>query len=131
MLERLDGVQATCRRNARHLIDLTAEFTFVDVPTIARGAEPAFLRLPVLVDSQARASRLFDLLVQEGIGVSRSYGLTVAEMYTNVFPFEESDYPGASRVARCLLTLPTHAYLEDTDLVRLAGAFCAARQTGD
>jgi perosamine synthetase len=126
MLGRLGGVQAVCRRNARRLMDLLTGFAFVQVPTVSCEAVPVYLRLPVLVDSRARASRLFDLLAREGIGVSRSYGVTVAELYAGRLPFVESQYPGACRVAQCLLTLPTHAYLGDRDFERIAGAFRAA-----
>ena len=33
---------------------------------------------------------------------------------------------GASRLARCLLTLPTHAYLKEEDMARITDAFQAA-----
>jgi dTDP-4-amino-4,6-dideoxygalactose transaminase len=131
MLEQLGDVQAACRRNARRLIDLLAEVPFVQVPAIARGAEPVFLRLPVLVDSPARASKLFELLAQQGIGVSHSYGATVAQLYARTYPFGRGDYPGASRVAHCLLTLPTHSYVQEADFTRIAGAFRVAGHRGD
>lgn len=130
MLERMDDVQAVCRQNARRLMDMLAEWPFVQVPAIARGAEPVFLRLPVLVDSPARAGKLFGLLAREGIGVSHSYGATVAQLYANTYRFERSAYPGASRVARSLLTLPTHTYVQEADLARIAGAFRAAGHSG-
>ncbi|MGD8791945.1 MAG: DegT/DnrJ/EryC1/StrS family aminotransferase [Anaerolineae bacterium] len=123
ILERLDGIQATSRQNARQLMDRLAEFTFVRWPTIPAGAEPVFLRLPLVVEGEEVANRLFDRLWEAGIGVSRSYWRTLADLFSEELGTDEQDYPGAARLARCLLTLPTHTYLKQDDFARISRAF--------
>ena len=125
ILARLDRIQAVCRRNARWLMAQLAEFGFVTVPQIAPDAEPVFLRLPIVVEGEERTNRLFDLLSREGLGVSRSYWRTVPELYSDLFSSDGKDFPGALRLARCLLTLPTHAYLREEDFERIVVAFQA------
>jgi dTDP-4-amino-4,6-dideoxygalactose transaminase len=123
ILSRLDLIQSTCRRNAQWLMDELAQFRFVSLPHVSPHAGPVFLRLPIVVDRAERASRLYDRLWEDGIGVSRSYRHTMPEMCPGVFTTSGDHYPGASQLAACLLTLPTHAYLDQDDVVRIIGAF--------
>jgi hypothetical protein len=127
ILGRLDGIQSVWRRNARLLKERLAEFEFVTLPKATGGADPAFLRLPIVVDQVAGAEVLFDLLWQQGIGVSKSYVRTLEDLYSDrlpVTPFrtgpvDEGRYPGAIKLASCLLTLPTHTYLTEEDIDRI------------
>ena len=131
ILTRLDQILAVRRDNAPRLMAQLAEFDFVNLPEIAPGAEPVFLRLPFVVKGEERANRLFDLLSREGVGVSRSYWRTLPDLFSAVVPSDEQDYPGASCLASCLLTLPTHAYLREEDFERIAEAFRAVNSQGD
>jgi len=125
ILNRLEGVQSIGRRNARRLMARLAEFDFVTLPHIPQEAEPVFLRLPIVVRGEERSGRLFELLRQAGIGVSRSYGHSLPDLCSGVFRTSGQGFPGASRLARCLLTLPTHPYVREEDFARIAGAFRA------
>lgn len=123
LLGRLDRIHAIQRRNAQRMMDQLAGFGFVTLPEPAAGAEPVFLRLPVVLDSKSRADMLFDHLWREGIGVSRSYYRTQADLFPDQFCAGRHKLPGASRLANCLLTLPTHSYLQEEDLGRIVMAF--------
>lgn len=125
ILKRLELIQSASRRNARRLIAQLGEFDFVTLPQIPPDAEPVFLRLPIVVGGEERANRLFDLLWQEGIGVSRSYLRTLPDLFCATLPTNGHDFPGASRLATSLLTLPTHAYLREEDFTRIASVFHA------
>jgi dTDP-4-amino-4,6-dideoxygalactose transaminase len=128
ILKRLDRLQSVSRQNARRLMAQVAEFDFVGLPHLLPEAEPVFLRLPIVVDSEERANRLFDRLWQEGIGVSRSYLRTLPDLtgFGNLSgPAAQREFPGASRLAACLLTLPTHAYLREGDFAAVRRAFQA------
>jgi dTDP-4-amino-4,6-dideoxygalactose transaminase len=126
MLERLDKVHATRRLNAAGLMTLLGEFPFVAIPDIPTGAEPVFLRLPVIVDSPERAEYLSQELGRSGIGVSRSYQRTLPDLYSNSIPASSRAFSGASRLASCLLTLPTHGFLKERDFEAILVAFRAA-----
>jgi dTDP-4-amino-4,6-dideoxygalactose transaminase len=123
IVERLGPVQAEARRNAGRLMADLAEFDFLTVPYIPPDAVPAFLRLPVVIDREERASRLFDVLWQEGIGVSRSYWRSLPDLFSGMLGTDERHFPGAARLATCLLTLPTHSYLRDEDLTKIVDVF--------
>jgi dTDP-4-amino-4,6-dideoxygalactose transaminase len=126
ILSRLDREQAIWRRNARHLAAILAEFDFVQQPGVAEGTEPVFLRFPFVVDSPERARVLYDRLWKKGIGVSRSYLRTLPDLYSERLALDASGFPGAARLAECLLTLPTHSFLREKDFRRIAQAFYEA-----
>jgi len=123
ILTRLDRQQAIWRRNARHLAAILAECDFVQQPEVAAGTEPVFLRFPFVVDGPERASGLYDRLWKKGIGISRSYFRTLPDLYSKRLALDPSGFPGATRLAECLLTLPTHSYLREKDFARIAQAF--------
>ena len=123
ILARLDQVQAVSCHNARQLMEQLSEFDFAKIPQIAPEAEPIFLRLPIVLEDEKRVEKIFDGLSQAGIGVSRSYSRTIPDLYANDFPSHGKEYPGASQLAACLLTLPTHAYLREEDIDRIVGVF--------
>lgn len=123
ILARLDEVQAISRHNARQLMEQLSGFGFAKIPQIAPEAEPIFLRLPIVFENEQLAEKIFDHLSQVGIGVSRSYTRTIPDLYAKDFPADGKEYPGASRLAACLLTLPTHAYLREQDIDRIVGVF--------
>ncbi|RPI55249.1 MAG: hypothetical protein EHM56_05435, partial [Chloroflexi bacterium] len=99
VVERLESVQAQGRRNAARLMAELAEFPFVSLPHVSPDAVPAFLRLPVVLDRQERADRLFDELWRQGIGVSRSYWRTLPDLFSGVLQPGEESFPGAVRLA--------------------------------
>ncbi len=123
ILTRLGAHQAASRDNAQRLMDHLAEYDGFCLPRVAPCAEPVFLRLPIVVESKLRADRLFGLLEREGIGVSRSYWRSLPDLFSERLGTDERTFPGAAKLARCLLTLPTHTYLRDDDLARVARAF--------
>jgi dTDP-4-amino-4,6-dideoxygalactose transaminase len=124
LLERLEPIQETQRRNAQRLRQLLGGHDFVSLPRVAPDATPVYLRFPVVVDGPDRAARLFDQLWQRGIGVSRSYRRTLADLFG--LPDRLGlGFPGATWLANCLLTLPTHAYMDARDFDDIARVFGA------
>jgi dTDP-4-amino-4,6-dideoxygalactose transaminase len=124
LLKRLEPVQETQRQNAQRLRQRLAGLDFVSLPRVTPGAVPVYLRFPLVIDRPERAARLFDRLWQVGIGVSRSYRRTLADLF-DLSDRAGSGFAGAARLASCLLTLPTHAYLDQDDFDNIAEAFGA------
>lgn len=79
----------------------------VRLPQVPDGGAPAWLRFPILVPEPAK-KRLLGSAVRH-LGLSGSYPASVPEI-PGIGPFlrERADCPGAQRVAREILTLPTH-----------------------
>jgi dTDP-4-amino-4,6-dideoxygalactose transaminase len=130
ILERLEAQQSASRQNAQRLMAHLVKYDGYTFPQIPPGATPVFLRLPVIAESQHLADRLFDLLEQQGIGVSRSYWRSLPDLFSKVLSTDEVIYPGAAKLARCLLTLPTHTYLQDDDFKRIAHVFGRVTREG-
>lgn len=119
ILTRISQAQAISVKNAQKLMELLSEFEFLRIPAISPEAEPVFLRLPIILDDKLLADKVFDGLSRVGIGVSRSYSRTIPDLYAKEFPSDGKEFPGADRLAACLLTLPTHAYLLEEDMDRI------------
>lgn len=116
ILSRLELLMARRRCNARRLRSVLGGYDYVSVSPVPADAEPAYLRLPFIVGFPDRAQTLYDLLFAAGIGASRSYTHSLPELFADQLNVSASGYPGAGCLARCLLTLPTHHYLQERDI---------------
>ena len=89
-------------------------------------ASPAFLRLPVLLPDPATRGRALAALTSNGIGASRSYPASLADL-----PELQQDFGAVQRatvgrdVAECILTLPTHPFVDADDISRTAAVLTA------
>lgn len=124
LLDRLEAANSLRREHARQLIARLQALDFVHIPPPAAGAEPIYLRVPLLVADEARRERLFRQLWEAGLGVGRMYRLPLSEFFPQI---ADGAYPGAESVARHLLTVPTHHYLRPDDLERIARIVLSAQ----
>lgn len=122
VLDRLEGLNAARRKMAASLRAALEEAPGVRVVQPAPGTRPVYLRLPVLpvagqwprdVASRGRA-----------LGVVRSYPLPLHRI-PSLAPFLAADgeYPGASKLAASLLTLPTHGHVRGADVRAMVRLF--------
>jgi perosamine synthetase len=126
LLGRLDAINYQRRQNAYRLMDRLEGMGFVHIPPPAETAEPIYLRLPVIITDEGRRDRLFRRLWRAGLGVGRMYRQPLPDLFPQL---SAETYPGASYVARHLLTLPTHHYLTEEDVERIAQIFQAECST--
>ena len=115
LLPQLDAINARRRRHAQRLAAVLSDFPQVTMPVYAEDA--IYLRFPLLAATPALADALEQRLWAAGMGVGRMYRRTLPEFFPQL---AGSRLPGAERVARTLLTLPTHHYVQDRDLERMA-----------
>lgn len=82
----------------------------------AAGAEPGYLRLPVLASPRTHASAP----AARALGIMPGYPLSLADLpgFTRVIN-RDGDFSGARLLAQRLITLPTHRLLAERDLRRL------------
>lgn len=120
LLSRLDTINAVRRENGRQLKTHLRSLDFVHVPESAAAAEPIYLRLPVLADTAERREQLYHTLWNAKVGVGRMYRYPLTEIFPEL---GSPPCPGAEQVARRLLTLPTHHYMNDKDIERIAELF--------
>jgi len=127
LLPRLAGWNAQRRAHAQHLLAaLPPQAGLTPIAPLA-GAQPIYVRLPLLARDQAQREDLVVRLRRAGIGAGRLYGQTLAEILRHAPTdphapaFSQStgaaaDFPGATEIAQRLLTLPTHPYVQENDL---------------
>jgi perosamine synthetase len=139
LLSRLDEINAGRRYRGEQLTDALGNLEGVQLPSLVllggdrgsghspgeathdgqgKGAvDPIYLRLPIMFDTEERREAVLRKLHASGIGAGRMYRKTLAQLFPN---YADGVYPGAECVAKCLLTLPTHHYVLDQDVLRMA-----------
>lgn len=129
LFERIDDITARRRDKAerirQRLRDLDALTAIDPLP----GAEPVYLRLPLLTRHAGQRDRLVAALNAAGIGATRSYPQSIGRLpqvleYARV---QNDRLEGADRIAERILTVPTQHYLTDADIERMAQVLREAR----
>jgi perosamine synthetase len=112
LCRRLDTINAQRIANAERLRAALADVPGVQLITPPAGANPVYLRLPVLARSQAERDRLVAALEADGIGATASYPSALADVpkVKVRLAADSPDTPAARAVAGRIITLPTHAY---------------------
>jgi perosamine synthetase len=98
--------------NAEKLRAALADVASLQLVTPPAGAQPVYLRLPVLAQSSGHRARLIQALEAAGIGATASYPCALIEVpqVRARLAADSPETPGARDVAARILTLPTHAY---------------------
>jgi dTDP-4-amino-4,6-dideoxygalactose transaminase len=117
------------RRNAARLQRALAAVPTFTTITHPDASEPGYLRLPVIASDRGRDA--LSGATARRLGVMPGYPKPLCDLDVLrprlANPIES--FPGASRLARTLLTLPTHSLLSETDLVDLETLVHGTRRT--
>lgn len=84
--------------------------------------EATYLRFPLLMPSSDQKLELCAIAKQQGLGPSPLYPCPINEIPELKGAFSKSQYPGARRLAECLVTLPTHQLVQQPDFDRIVEA---------
>jgi dTDP-4-amino-4,6-dideoxygalactose transaminase len=79
-----------------------------------------YLRVPVLAASGAERKRIHARGQRRGLGISLAYPMPVHDIPELKHAFAGQRFPSAERLAERLLTLPTHHWLERSDVAAIA-----------
>jgi len=114
----VDREVATRIRNAGRLLTAARRSERVETIAPVRDAEPGYLRLPILAPVGKRASLVRATVKRRG--VMPVYPTRLKEL-PSLAPHLVSlpHLPGSSRLAKDLLTVPTHSLLSEEDLVAI------------
>lgn len=122
MLQRLKEINEARRAKARLLMErLSGVIRF---PEIVTGAEPVFLRLPVIPGTAVTQAI-------PRMGVVRSYPVALNEI-EELKPslVNSAVYPVSKILANGIVTLPTHQFVTDGDSAKIINAISAADTSG-
>ena len=90
------------------------------IPKPDVAGQPVYLRFPILFLKKETRDRMFRILSQQRLGASRSYRTPLNEIVGfRKYLSADDDYPAAKLVADRILTLPTHSYVEATDIAKM------------
>lgn len=122
VMERLDTLNAGRRNVAVSLLSKLDKLGRVQVIRPLPGAEPVFLRLPLLPEKDEWPhGRVPEI---QKLGVVRSYPLALQDIATLKSHIVGSkNCPMAALLAKNILTLPTHGFVQDADLMAMADVF--------
>ncbi len=120
LFARLDTIAAQ-RRTAAERYAKRLPWGSLLRPIVPRPtAVPAYLRYPVLVDSECR-DRVMEALRQKGIGATASYPSAINDIpqLQSLLQLEDQKISGGRDLAKQILTLPTHGYVTEADQDRI------------
>lgn len=103
---------------------------------VTRGLQPSAesvqLRFPVLMKNKEKRSRICALSKRQGLGISHFYPTAIQEIPELQSSLAAVNAPGASILADCLITLPTHDYVTQRDIDRITAVVQAVQyEMGD
>jgi dTDP-4-amino-4,6-dideoxygalactose transaminase len=134
LLRRIDGITSERVTRAQQIRALLPISVSISLPRTDRG-DPVFLRFPIVFSRRETRNRALSALEKAGIGATASYPralIDVPQIKPHLAPATE-DTPGARAIADGILTLPTHSFVAEHDIRRmadiLAGVLAAAERT--
>ena len=110
------------RQNNAHQLQFGIEgIEGIEVPQPVAGADPVFLRFPILARGEVHRAQLVNRLRAAGIGASTSYPSAVSDIpgIGRYLAHNQQPCPGARSVAARIITLPTHPYVTAEDIERM------------
>ncbi len=123
-LKDLDSLNAARREKANYLMERLSDIPGLRIPRVLDSANPIYLRFPVLARDRSQRDHLFQKLETQGLGAGRMYPSTIRAIpgIEKHLANPEDKFPGAECVAENLLTLPTHQYVQESDLQAIVEA---------
>jgi len=112
------------RRHAERLRSGIDGIEGIEIPRAVPGADPVYLRFPMLARDTAHRSELLARLRAAGIAASASYPTAVGDIpgIARYLAPDQEPCPGARSIATRILTLPTHPGVEPEDAERMVTA---------
>lgn len=131
LFARLDAITAERRANANRLKNMLPWGPKLEPVVPIKGAEPAYLRFPVLIDPEYR-DLVLAALRANGIGATASYPTAISDVpeVRSQLRNSEGEARGGQAVARRIVTLPTHGYVTSQDQERMADVISYVLGTG-
>jgi hypothetical protein len=119
LLGRLDAVNAGRRSRAERISRALVEQPGLIWPQGAAGSEPIYMRLPLLAEDYETRERLVTVLGSRGIGAGRLYSQPLHRWYPDLEE-QPGSLLGSEAIAMRLFTLPTHSFVTDAEIERMA-----------
>ncbi len=121
LLPLLDSYNRIRRDHADQLRSGIEGVEGIEIPRPVEGANPVYLRFPILTQDEAHRSYLLGRLREAGISASPSYPTPIGDIpgITRYLAPNQEPCPGAQSIATRILTLPTHPWVTSRDIDRI------------
>jgi dTDP-4-amino-4,6-dideoxygalactose transaminase len=107
--------------NARLLRKYLCENGAIQIPKVNPMGKSVYLRFPIVFPDRETRNHLYQRLSQEGLGASCSYPVPLHQITDfKKYLKEEEDFTDAQFVSERILTLPTHPYVTEDDIKKIA-----------
>ncbi len=122
MLNRLYHINNIRKSKALYLINQIIQsdkFQFINPYPIS---EPVYLRLPLVVQSKTLRDKLITEFQKKGIVTTGMYPFAIHQIpeVQNALVNRNENFSGAEELSQRILTLPTHPFVSDKDLEKIA-----------
>jgi dTDP-4-amino-4,6-dideoxygalactose transaminase len=119
----LDSYNQIRRHNADQLRAGIEQVEGIEIPRPVEGANPVYIRFPILASNGTHRSRLLKRLREVGIAASASYPRAVADIpgVRQYLASDQQDCPQARSIAERIITLPTHPHVTPADIDKMIG----------
>jgi dTDP-4-amino-4,6-dideoxygalactose transaminase len=121
LLPMVDTYNATRRHRAERLRSRIDGVEGIEIPRAVPGAEPVYLRFPLLTRDAAHRATLLARLRTAGIAASASYPTAIGDIQGigRYLGLDQEPSAGARSIATRILTLPTHSGVTSRDIERM------------
>jgi perosamine synthetase len=126
VLQRIESINSARVRNGRYLAQQLSCLKMIAIPQALNGAEPVYLRLPVIFKESQLREEIYRSLLQAGVGVSKMYVSSLNRYHYLADIVPDGHYPSAEQAADRILALPTHPLMEERDLQTIVRVFRSA-----
>jgi dTDP-4-amino-4,6-dideoxygalactose transaminase len=88
--------------------------------TLPQGPSHPYLRLPIFAATPQRRDWIHSSAQRRGLGLSLAYPTPINEIPEISHMFDGKRFPSARRVAKHILTIPTHQWISEKDKQAIA-----------
>jgi len=128
MMPQLETFTAARVGNAAALLTAMRPLSGIETIAPVHGSTPVYLRLPILIHDENARAHAIARLNAAGIGATASYPESLADVpeLRQYLAGGPTRVPGARYIAKRIVTLPTHSFVNAEDVSRAAEALGAA-----
>lgn len=121
LFHRIDEIIKQRRINATRLIERVESIRGISTIEGPLGAAPTYVRLPLIFDDAVQRTNALNCLLKQGLGASPSYPKSVADVVEIKAHMSGPAESEQGRIAADrIITLPTHGYVRESDIDRIA-----------
>jgi dTDP-4-amino-4,6-dideoxygalactose transaminase len=119
LIEKAETIFQERNNKGQYLYEALKGLPGIRLPRFPNNWRVVFNQFPIIVDDHLKRDELLKRIFKAGIEVTTLYDKPVHRIFRNDFSFTNDPFPNATYMARRLLLIPTHPFIEKKDLERV------------